>query len=149
MSIHFKRLLLRANAIFLLAASTGGFLSDVRGIFFGLGPVGRVVAQAPDAGIGFIEAHGLAFILGVLLWRAESLRSWHPHGRGDPCPARNRQSGVLAALHRRRHADRRLRDNGVARALRRAPAACRQHRGNLDNRSYPSLNEIISHLFQI
>ena len=29
------------------------------------------------------------------------------------------------------------------------PAACRQHRGNLDNRSYPSLNEIISHLFQI
>ena len=60
MSIHFKRLLLRANAIFLLAASTGGFLSDVRGIFFGLGPVGRVVAQAPDAGIGFIEAHGLA-----------------------------------------------------------------------------------------
>ena len=77
MSIHFKRLLLRANAIFLLAASTGGFLSDVRGIFFGLGPVGRVVAQAPDAGIGFIEAHGLAFILGILLWRAESLRSWH------------------------------------------------------------------------
>ena len=77
MSIHFKRLLLRANAIFLLAASTGGFLSDVRGIFFGLGPVGRVVAQAPDAGIGFIEAHGLAFILGILLWRAESSRSWH------------------------------------------------------------------------
>jgi hypothetical protein len=77
MSVHFKRLLLRANAIFLLAASTGGFLSDVRGIFFGLGPVARVVAQAPDAGIGFIEAHGLAFILGILLWHAQSLQSWH------------------------------------------------------------------------
>jgi len=77
MSVHFKRLLLRANATSLLAASTGGFLSDVRGIFFGLGPVGRVVAQAPDAGLGFIEAHGLAFILGILLWRAQPSPGWH------------------------------------------------------------------------
>jgi hypothetical protein len=72
-----RQYLLRANAIFLLAASTGGFISDVRGIFIGLGPVGRVVAKAPDAGIGFIEAHGLAFILGILLWRAIPARIWH------------------------------------------------------------------------
>jgi len=69
--------LLRADAVFLLAASTGGFISDVRGIFLGIGPVGRAVARAPDAGIGFIEAHGLAFILGILLWRAIPDRMWH------------------------------------------------------------------------
>ena len=72
-----RQILLRANAIFLLAASTGGFISDVRGAFLGLGPVGRVVAKVPDAGIGFIEAHGLAFILGILLWRAIPARMWH------------------------------------------------------------------------
>jgi hypothetical protein len=39
--------------------------------------VGRIVAAAPHAGIGFVEAHGLAVILGVLLWRAAPERSWH------------------------------------------------------------------------
>lgn len=72
-----RRMILRANAIFLLAASAGGFASDIRGIFLGLGPVARLVADAPHAGIGFIEAHGLAFILGILLWRAEPSRAWH------------------------------------------------------------------------
>ena len=77
MSIAVRNVILRANAAFLLAASTGGFASDVRGVFLGLGPVARVVAEAPHAGIGFIEAHGLAFILGILLWRAEPSRAWH------------------------------------------------------------------------
>jgi hypothetical protein len=27
--------------------------------------------------VGFVEAHGLAVIIGVLLWRAQPLRSWH------------------------------------------------------------------------
>ena len=65
MTIAIQHVLLRANATFLLAASAGGFASDVRGIFFGLGPVARLVADAPYAGLGFIEAHGLAFILGI------------------------------------------------------------------------------------
>ena len=77
MSIAVRNVILRANAAFLLAASTGGFASDVRGIFLGVGPVARVVAEAPHAGIGFIEAHGLAFILGILMWRAEPSRAWH------------------------------------------------------------------------
>ena len=77
MTIAIRHALLRANAAFLLAASAGGFASDVRGIFLGLGPVGRVVAEAPYAGLGFIEAHGLAFILGILMWRALSSRGWH------------------------------------------------------------------------
>jgi hypothetical protein len=77
MTIAIRHVILRADAAFLLAASTGGFISDVRGIFLGLGPIARVVADAPLAGIGFIEAHGLAFILGILMWRAEPSRAWH------------------------------------------------------------------------
>ena len=77
MTIAIRRIILRANAAFLLAASTGGFASDVSGIFLGLGPVARVVTEAPHVGIGFVEAHGLAFILGVLMWRAEPSRAWH------------------------------------------------------------------------
>ena len=77
MTIAIRRVILRANAAFLLAASAGGFAGDVRGIFLGLGPIARVVADAPYAGIGFIEAHGLAFILGILMWRAEPSRAWH------------------------------------------------------------------------
>jgi hypothetical protein len=34
MTIAIRHALLRANAVFLLAASAGGFASDVRGIFF-------------------------------------------------------------------------------------------------------------------
>jgi hypothetical protein len=77
MTITIRHVLLRANAAFLLAASAGGFASDVRGVFFGLGPVARIVAEAPYSGIGFIEAHGLAFILGILMWRAQPARGWH------------------------------------------------------------------------
>lgn len=77
MTIAMRHVILRANATFLLAASAGGFASDVRGIFFGLGPVARLVAEAPYAGLGFIEAHGLAFILGILMWRAQPARGWH------------------------------------------------------------------------
>lgn len=72
-----RRSLLRANALFLLLAGAGGLRSDILGIFFGQGPVGRIVAAAPHAGIGFVEAHGLAVILGVLLWRVAPERNWH------------------------------------------------------------------------
>jgi hypothetical protein len=69
--------ILRANALFLLAASTGGLIMDILGSFFARGPEAAIVAAAPGSGIGFIEAHGLAFILGTLLWRAASVRRWH------------------------------------------------------------------------
>ena len=72
-----RRLLLRANAAFLLVASAGGMWSDILGAFFARGHVAPVLANAPHAAIGLVEAHGLAFIIGVLLWRAEAVRSWH------------------------------------------------------------------------
>lgn len=75
-----RLLILRANALFLLIASVGGLVMDISGIFFSRGPESAVVAAAPFSGAGFIEAHGLAFIIGVLLWRAQPQRCWHLTG---------------------------------------------------------------------
>jgi hypothetical protein len=72
-----RRNILFANAVYLLVAASSGMLNDILGIFFARGPVAPIIAGAPHAGIGFVEAHGLAFIIGVLLLRAEPLRSWH------------------------------------------------------------------------
>ena len=72
-----RRLLLRANALFLILASSFGLLADISGRFAGVGPQAPVLGQAPHAAVGFVEAHGLALILAVLLWRGTSTRSWH------------------------------------------------------------------------
>ena len=77
MTINTRQYILRANALFLLIASAGGFVADVVAVNTLAGPMGRVIASAPHSAIGLIEAHGLAFILGVLLWRAEPSRDWH------------------------------------------------------------------------
>src|SRR5262245_55730701 len=76
-----RRGILRANAIYLGLGAVGGFFFlDLPGIVSGVGPGGRILSNAPHAAIGFVEAHGLAFILSVLLWRAEPARSWHVTG---------------------------------------------------------------------
>ena len=72
-----RTLILRIDAGFLLLASAGGFTADILGAFFDRGPVAAVISKAPHAAIGLVEAHGLAFIIGVLLWRAEQARCWH------------------------------------------------------------------------
>ena len=77
MNAMMRTAILRANAIYLLVAAAGGFTADILGAFFGRGPVAPVLAAAPNAAIGFVEAHRLAFIIGVLLWRAETSRTWH------------------------------------------------------------------------
>jgi hypothetical protein len=77
MSPHACKYVQRANAAFLLIAGGAGFVSDLRGAFLGQGPMGQVVRLAPDAAIGFVEAHGLAFILGLLLATQAPARLWH------------------------------------------------------------------------
>ena len=72
----------RTNAAFLLVASAAGFVSDLRGAFMGEGPMGQVVRLAPDAAIGFVEAHGLAFIFGLLLATQAPSRLWHRTAAG-------------------------------------------------------------------
>lgn len=55
--------LLRANAFYLVIASTGAFLMEALGI--------RIV------GVGFVDAHELALIAGLLLWAASPRPCWH------------------------------------------------------------------------
>ncbi len=77
MTTTMRQRILRANALYLLAASIGGLLTDIIGAFFARGPESQMLAVLPVAAVGFLEAHGLALIIGVLLWRAAPLRSWH------------------------------------------------------------------------
>ena len=77
MTARLRTSLLRGNAFYIGVAGALGLIFDIRGVLYGLGPQGQVLAGAPLAGIGFVEAHGLAVILAVLLMRAPSARSWH------------------------------------------------------------------------
>lgn len=77
MTPRLANLILRANAVFLIAASLGGLATDIAGSFFGAGAEATLLGDVPGVGIGFIEAHGLALIFGVLLWRAERSAGWH------------------------------------------------------------------------
>jgi hypothetical protein len=77
MTANVRRTILRANALYIGVAGFAGVIFDIRGVLYGLGPQGRALADAPYAGIGFVEAHGLAVILAVLLWRARPDRAAH------------------------------------------------------------------------
>jgi hypothetical protein len=77
MTTTVRHLILRANALYIGLAGSAGVIFDIRGVLYGAGPQGRALANAPHAGIGFVEAHGLAVILAVLLWRARPERAAH------------------------------------------------------------------------
>jgi hypothetical protein len=77
MTSQIGKLLVYANAVFLVVASLGGFVTDVRGSFFGTGPGAALLNQAPGAGIGMMEAHGLAFIIAATILAAGYGRRWH------------------------------------------------------------------------
>jgi hypothetical protein len=73
-----RQLILRAHALYLGIAAVLGFLFlDMRGFVFNSGPAGEVAGAAPYTIVGFVEAHGLAFILALLFWRAAPVRMWH------------------------------------------------------------------------
>src|SRR5262245_50715165 len=80
-----KRLILKLNAAYLGAFGAVSFFAlDVRAIWFAAGPQAAVLRGEPAAGIGFLEAHGLAVILAIWLWRASRPqspeRAWHLTG---------------------------------------------------------------------
>jgi hypothetical protein len=77
MTATVRQIILRGNALYIGIAGFAGVIFDIRGVLYGLGPQGRVLANAPYAGIGFVEAHGLAVILAVLIWRARPDRAAH------------------------------------------------------------------------
>ena len=77
-----RRRILRANAAFLTVMSLFGLALDIAGAFFASGPQSRILTGSsaggpPAVGIGFVEAHGLALILGITLWRVPPTRPWH------------------------------------------------------------------------
>jgi len=83
MKSAWRKNILRANGAYLMLASTVGILTmDNPGIYFNRGPESRLLT-APYAGIGFLEAHGLAFIIGVLLWKATPAHTWHLTARAQ------------------------------------------------------------------
>jgi hypothetical protein len=81
-SLRTRQLVLKANAAFLgLFGAVSFFVLDVRAIWFSAGPQVAVLRGEPAAGIGFLEAHGLAVILAIWFWRASRSqspdRAWH------------------------------------------------------------------------
>ena len=78
-----SRWTLRLDGSFLAIAGSAALLADTTGHFFGVGPMADLFGSPHT--IGGFEAHGLAVILGVLLFRAAKLadrQSWHALGLG-------------------------------------------------------------------
>lgn len=80
MTTAIRRAILRANGGWLLLAAIPALAMDIAGAFFARGPEAAVLSAAPEAAIGFIEAHGLALIIGVLFCTAAPRRAWHLTG---------------------------------------------------------------------
>jgi len=72
-----SRYLLRADGAWLATIAAPMLISDLAGAFAGWGPLATVLKAAPHSAIGFVEAHGLALILGIILLRAQPTRGLH------------------------------------------------------------------------
>jgi phosphoglycerol transferase MdoB-like AlkP superfamily enzyme len=73
------KLLLFADASFLLVIGGIQMLFELLGHFFGIGPLATAFVNSPYT-IGFFEAHGMAVLAAILLFRGISLekrRFWH------------------------------------------------------------------------
>ena len=82
MNSSVRKNILKGNALFLgLFGAVSFFMLDVRGIWFSSGPQTAVLRGEPASGVGFLEAHGLAVVIAVWLWRASRTenpdRAWH------------------------------------------------------------------------
>jgi hypothetical protein len=82
MNSSVRQTILRGNAPFLgLFGAVSFFMLDVRGIWFSSGPQTAVLRGEPASGVGFLEAHGLAVVVAVWLWRSSRTenpdRAWH------------------------------------------------------------------------
>ena len=77
MSKQGKAWILRANAVYLMIAGGLSLVMDFCGVFLGKGPSAYLMSRIGNAAIGFVEAHALALILGVVLWNVPVKRSSH------------------------------------------------------------------------
>ncbi len=121
-----RRRLLLANGIFLVVVGGVQVVFELAAYFAGAGPYGDVFEQSPYA-IGWVEAHGLAFVIGVLLLTVaarDGRRFWHAFAARRPRAPRDGQSRVLGQFRGVRHGS--DRDRRHRRALR--PGGCSQWR---------------------
>ena len=77
-----RQRLLFVNGIVLALFAVPSFFMDIRAIFLGAGPLTSLLRGMPAAGIGFLEAHGLAAILAfcfLAAGRKQAVpgRGWH------------------------------------------------------------------------
>lgn len=75
-----RKYLLRTDGAWLSVIAAPMMLSDLAAALAGWGPLAGVLAGAPDSAIGFVEAHGLALILGVTMLFAQPTRGAHGIG---------------------------------------------------------------------
>jgi hypothetical protein len=74
-----RRRLLLANGVFLVVVGGVQVVFELLAYYAGAGPYGYIFEESPYA-IGWVEAHGLAFIIGVLLLTVavrDLRRFWH------------------------------------------------------------------------
>jgi hypothetical protein len=74
-----RRWLLLANGVFLVVVGGVQVVFELLAYYSGVGPYGYLFDESPYA-IGWVEAHGLAFIIGVLLLTVaarDGRRFWH------------------------------------------------------------------------
>jgi hypothetical protein len=74
-----RQTLLRANGAFLMLVGGAQMIFELLSHYFGAGPWARIFENSPFT-IGFQEAHGLAFLIGVLLFGLAALdpkKAWH------------------------------------------------------------------------
>jgi hypothetical protein len=73
-----NKVVLKANAIFLMLIGSLQVIFELLSHFKGIGPLADRFIGSPYT-IGFFEAHGLAVLMGVLLWRASAdpQKFWH------------------------------------------------------------------------
>lgn len=74
-----RRRLFLANGVFLVVVGGVQVVFELVAYFFGRGPYGDIFEGSPYT-IGWVEAHGLAFVVGVLLLTVaagDGRRVWH------------------------------------------------------------------------
>src|SRR5262245_49830871 len=128
MNSSVRQNILKGNALFLgLFGAVSFFMLDVRGIWFSSGPQTAVLRGEPASVVGFLEAHGLAVVIAVWLWRASRTENPRPrlapyfsHCAHTPC---HMQHHPVEDFHSLRRPDPRLRLDIFALPIRYA-AAC-------------------------
>jgi hypothetical protein len=72
-----RQWLLRLNAAYIGGVAAVALPLDIMAAIYGTGALGRVLGDTPSLAIGFVEAHGLALLLSIVIWRARPSAAMH------------------------------------------------------------------------